>query len=367
MLTFLGVALSIYGAMHFYALGKVWASFPHTSALALALVIAGIVLTFSPFIVWYMERQDWHRATVVAAWLSYTWMGFLFLFICIGLLFDLGRSLTTLLGLQWPLHKATAFCIVSLVALAALGYGFVEARQMQVREIRINTPKLASGRLTIAQISDLHLGIMMGDGFLERVTSKLRELEPDIVVATGDIVDGQGDDLAALARHLDSYKPPLGAYAVTGNHEVYAGLGNSLRFLRSAGFRVLRSESAKAGGIVLIGVDDPTVAAASGSTRGDDKEFEPVNPNDYVVLLKHQPVVDDGLPFDLQLSGHIHGGQIFPFALLTWLNYRVGAGLTELTDGRRLYVSRGAGTWGPPIRLFAPPEITLITIAGTKD
>ena len=91
------------------------------------------------------------------------------------------------------------------------------------------------------------------------------------------------------------------------------------------------------------------------------------NQGDFVVLLKHQPVADKAIPFDLQLSGHIHGGQIFPFGLLTRLVYGVNTGLTRLAEGRLLYVSRGTGTWGPPIRLFAEPEITLITIKSDKN
>lgn len=364
MLTFLSVAFLIYASMHLYALGKVWLSFPHSWTLGLALALAGIVLTFSPLLVWFLERQSWHRATVATAWASYTWMGYLFLFFCIGLLFDLGHALATLLKLNWPLNEAMALRIVGLLALAMVGYGFFEARQIQVKEVSITTPKLASGRVTIAQISDLHLGIMRGEGLLDRVIAELREIKPDIVVATGDIVDGQGDNLAALARHFHAYTPPLGAYAVTGNHEVYAGLENSLRFLRNAGFTVLRGEAARAGGIVLVGVDDPSAAASGQQARLDTgKTLASVTTDDFVVLLKHQPVVDSDIPFDLQLSGHIHGGQIFPFVYLTRLSYGVHTGLTELADGRRLYVSRGAGTWGPPIRLFAPPEIALITIA----
>jgi uncharacterized protein len=361
MLAFMSVAVLIYGSMHLYAFAKAWLAFPHSFGLALALTLAGIVLTFSPFIVWYMERQSWHGATVVAAWASYTWMGFLFLFFCIGLAFDLGHVLASLLNFDWPLSNAMTLRITGLLALAAMGYGLVEARQIQVEQLNITTPKLASGRVTIAQISDLHLGIMQGDGFLDRVIAKLREIKPDIVVATGDIVDGQGDNLDELAPRFRAYSPPLGAYAVTGNHEFYAGLDNSLRFLRSAGFTVLRGESSMAGGIVLAGVDDP----ASGQQAKPDtgKALAPIAKNNFVVLLKHQPVVDSHTPFDLQLSGHIHGGQIFPFGYLTRLVYHVHTGLTKLAEGRLLYVSRGAGTWGPPIRLFAPPEITLITIA----
>ena len=367
MLTFLSVALLAYGSMHLYALGKVWTVFPHSFGLNLTLALAGTILTLSPLIVWFLERQSWHRATVATAWASYTWMGYLFLFLCIGLLFDLGRALATLLNFKWPLNESLAFRTVGLLALASLGYGFVEARRIQVEEINITTPKLASGRVTIAQISDLHLGIMLGDNFLDSVIGKLHEIKPDIVVATGDIVDGQGDDLAAFARHFRSYTPPLGAYAVTGNHEYFAGLQNSLSFLHNAGFCVLRGESARAGGIVLMGIDDPAALSSRQQARLDtSKALASVAANDFIVLLKHQPVVSTNTPFDLQLSGHIHGGQIFPFVYLTRLTYGVHTGLTELADGRRLYVSRGTGTWGPPIRLFAAPEITLIKITSAE-
>lgn len=423
MLTFLSVALIVYGAMHLYAFGKMWLTLPHSYPLAATLVIAGTLLTLSPLLVHLLERQGWHRITVAAAWVSYTWMGYLFLFLCVGLLFDLGHAITTLMGFNWPLSGVAVFRGVALLALALLGYGFIEARQIRVETVAIDTPKLASGRVTIAQISDLHLGIMRGEKFLDDVMARIRELKPDIVVATGDIIDGEGDDLDELARHFRSYTPPLGAYAVTGNHEYFSGLENSLGFLRRAGFTVLRDDSARAGGIVIAGVDDATAAAREGQPLPDSgKALASLDPNDYVVLLKHQPVVeadaqgcvwnhrvrferereDGALPdararlasaeadrrgmpnpaprhaiieqldrpadcpsFDLQLSGHIHGGQIFPFAYLTEQTYHVHTGLTELPGGRKLYVSRGTGTWGPPIRVLAPPEITLITINGS--
>src|SRR5512143_206457 len=150
MLTFLSVALLIYGSMHLYALGKVWTVFPHSNSLALALITAGIVLTFSPLLVHLLERQSWHRITAAAAWLSYAWMGYLFLFFSIGLLFDLAHILAALLRLDWPLSEALAFRSVGLIALSLLCYGFFEARQMRIEEIDISTPKLASGRVTIA-------------------------------------------------------------------------------------------------------------------------------------------------------------------------------------------------------------------------
>lgn len=363
MLAFLSVAFLVYGAMHLYALSKVWLVFPHSLGLGLALVLGGLLLTLSPLLIWLMQNQTWHGATLAASWVAFVWMGFLFLFCSFALVFDFGHALSTLLGFKWPLNETMAFRTVGLIALTMLGYGLVEARQIQIEEIKITTPKLASGRVTIAQISDLHLGMMLGGEFVERVTARLREIQPDIVVATGDIIDGQGDDVGAMAKRFLSVQPPEGAYAVIGNHEFYAGLENSLGFLRSAGFTVLRGESASAAGIVFVGIDDSTAGARGHEARVDtSKALASVTKDDFIVLLKHQPVVDSETPFDLQLSGHIHGGQIFPFGYLTRLVYRVRTGLTRLADGRWLYVSRGTGTWGPPIRIFAAPEITLITI-----
>lgn len=363
MLAFLSVAFLVYGAMHLYALSKVWLVFPHSFGLGLALVLGGLLLTLSPLLIWLMERQSWHGATLATSWVTFVWMGFLFLFCSIALVFDFGHALSTLLGFKWPLNEAMAFRTVGLIALTMLGYGLVEARQIQIEKIKITTPKLASGRVTIAQLSDLHLGMMLGGEFVERITARLREIQPDIIVATGDIIDAQGDDVDAMAKSFLSVQPAGGAYAVIGNHEFYAGLENSLRFLRSAGFTVLRGESASAAGIVLVGIDDSTAGLRGQEARVDTRNaLASVTKDDFIVLLKHQPVADSDTPFDLQLSGHIHGGQIFPFGYLTRLVYRVNTGLTRLADGRWLYVSRGTGTWGPPIRIFAAPEITLITI-----
>ena len=363
----MGIAFLVYGSFHLYAFAKVWMAYPHSLALGLALAFGALVLTFLPSVVWRLERRNLQAVTVATAWVSYTWMGYLFLFVCIGLLFDLGHGLSILLNFNWPLDDPTTLRIVGLLALALLSYGFIEAWHIRVEEVNIETPKLASGHITMAQISDVHLGIMRGTGFLDRIVAKLREIKPDIVVATGDIVDGRGENLAPLAQHFQSYAPPLGAYAVTGNHEYYAGLENSLRFLRNAGFTMLRGESARAGTIVLVGVDD----AVSGKSEQQEmlathKVLASGSGNDFIVLLKHRPVVNPETPFDLQLSGHVHGGQIFPFVYLTRLAYKMRTGLTELAGGQRLYVSRGTGTWGPPIRLFAPPEITLIKIASAS-
>jgi predicted MPP superfamily phosphohydrolase len=367
MLTFLSVAFTLYAAMHLYAFSKVWLASPHSLGLKWALVLAGLIMTLSPFLLWLLTRQNWHSTTVVASWAVYLWLGFLFLFCCVALTLDICHALATLASIKWPLPHSTSLLSTGLLSLALLCYGLIAARQIEVENIHISTPKLAAGKVTIAQISDLHLGVMLGDEFLQQVIARLNEIHPDIVVATGDVIDGQGDDLDALARRLRTLHPPQGLFAVTGNHEYFAGVEPSLHFLRSAGFTVLRGDAVKAGGIVLAGIDDPTASAREKEVKLDTQQaLASVSKNAFIVLLKHQPLVDSETPFDLQLSGHTHGGQIFPFGLLTQLLYHMPSGLTRLADGRWLYVSRGTGTWGPPIRLFAAPEITLITIESAR-
>lgn len=370
MLTFLGVALAIYGAMHFYALSKLWLALPHSVWLAAALSLWGLAMTLSPFILWQIVRQNWHSAAASISWGVYLWMGFLFIFCCTALLADFVRLLATLSGFKWPENATMDLFCAGILSLSLLSYGFISARQIQLEEIKISTPKLspAVGKVTIAQISDLHLSAMLGDEFLQGVLTRLREIQPDIIVATGDIVDGQGDDFNSLAEPFQTLRPPSGLFAVMGNHEYFAGVENSLRFLRNAGFTVLRGgAAAAAGGIILVGVDDASAGRAlRKETQAASRDALAFSKEDFIVLLKHQPVADAETPFDLQLSGHIHGGQIFPFGLITWLTYGVRTGLSRLADGRWLYVSRGTGTWGPPVRLFAAPEITLITIVSEK-
>jgi len=201
---------------------------------------------------------------------------------------------------------------------------------------------------------------------LERVVAQISAASPDILVSTGDLVDGEINRLTGLAELLTDIKPRYGKYAVIGNHEAYAGLRKALTFTEKAGFRVLRGESAVAGGLVNIaGVDDPVIRRISNEAPASEKRlFETLDRGRFTLLLKHRPAVEKeslGL-FDLQLSGHVHKGQIFPFNLLTHLFYPVKMGYSRYPKGSALYVSRGTGTWGPPIRFLAPPEVTVIEL-----
>ena len=165
---------------------------------------------------------------------------------------------------------------------------------------------------------------------------------------------------------LASITPKYGKFAITGNHEYYAGLDQALQFTEKAGFKILRGEALNVENIINIaGVDDPQAKAFSHYKEVSEKALLSGLPREYfTLLLKHRPFVDKdsiGL-FDLQLSGHVHRGQIFPFSIVTGLYYKTQSGLNNLPGNSMLYVSRGSGTWGPPIRFLSPPEITVIDL-----
>ena len=190
---------------------------------------------------------------------------------------------------------------------------------------------------------------------------KLEDLQPDILVSTGDMVDAQINHLDGMAPVWASFNPPMGKYAVTGNHEYYAGLDNSVEFMESAGFTMLRGRVVQvADKLNIAGIDDP----ARGEPGEDFILFNGIDKDRYTVFMKHRPEVDPmavGL-FDLQLSGHTHRGQIFPFNFLTAMQYPMQDGLYRLENDSLLYTSRGTGTWGPPMRILSPPHITVFEI-----
>ena len=352
--------LLAYGGIQFYVADKAMPMLGVSDGHGLPAIWAVAMLS-APFLLWRLESHTaYHIPAVIGAWLIYGWMGFSFVFFWIGLVLSLLDAAMRLSGLAAP-FSPSSFPVLAGASLAGWPAGLVAARRIHVERVSLVSDRLPPGfpSLRLAQISDLHLGVLIGRQRLDRVLNMIRGLAPDIVISTGDLVDAQAHFLDGLSAQLAALQPPLGKFAVTGNHERYAGLAHALDFHARSGFRLLRGEAVEVGGIVLAGVDDPAVMGE----RADDAGVLAGIPADrFVVFLKHQPIIDAKARFDLQLSGHTHKGQIFPFGLLVRLAYPMVAGLHALPNGTHLYVSRGTGTWGPPIRLFSPPEITLIEL-----
>lgn len=336
---------------------------PMASALLLAWVV---LMTFAPLLVWRWERHGHHDAAIAAAWIGYGWMGLIFLFFWIGLFVDLSEGIARLAGTGRILSARTDLLLVGTLSLLGWVYGFIDALRLRVERVEFRSSKLsaASGPVRIAVISDLHLGAFIGARRLRAMLARLRRLQPDILISAGDLVDGQADRLNAWAPLFADFQPPLGKFAVTGNHEYFVGFEKAREFHELAGFVLLRGSAVEAcAGLVIAGVDDPTGRRLGQPAETDEHAaLAAGGSKNFKILIKHQPRLDSVADFDLQISGHVHKGQIFPFNLFVRMSFPVATGLTQLDSGQALYVSRGTGTWGPPIRVLAPPEITLIEL-----
>lgn len=337
------------------------------------------LMVLAPLAVRGAERAGLEGVATALAFTGYLWMGFIFLFFVLALLVNLGVVLTLALRLAvraprpalTPAQRRKLVTMTIALAAAAVAYGSYEANAIRTERVSIPTAKLAVPRLRIAQISDVHLGLILGEERLARILDAVRAADPDLLVSTGDLVDGDMTRVDGRARLLAEYHPRFGKFAVTGNHEMYAGLEQALEFHRRAGFVVLRGEAVTIRETLrLTGVDDPAVTGGEPGWRPPAPARPPLPPLSrlpsplYTILLKHRPVVspdEDGY-FDLQLSGHLHGGQLYPFGYITRAVFHYFAGLYPLANGSLLYVSRGSGTWGPPLRVLAPPEVTIIDL-----
>jgi hypothetical protein len=323
-------------------------------------------------LLWPLEHCDCRVLVGTFAALVYGWMGASFLFFWLALAVDVWRLPARIFHLP-VLTPRHAFLGAAAAVAALSAYGIHEALNPRVERLEIVTAQLPpdTGRVRIVLISDVHLGVTMGPRRLPTILEQVKALDPDILISTGDMVDGSALHLEGSAARFAAIQPRYGKYAVMGNHEQYRGLAQSLAFHEQAGFRSLRGEAVEVlPGLVIAGVDDPGrgapgVVLPGGVDTTDDGALLPALPEGkFVLFLKHQPLLArQGMErVDLQLSGHTHGGQIYPFVWLTRLRYDFGPGLHELPGGGRLYVSRGSGTWGPPMRVLAPAEITLIEL-----
>jgi uncharacterized protein len=373
MTLFLLTFFFLYGSMHLYAFLKAKAAFAFGLQTSIGVWLFMLVMLFAPFIVRLSERAGLETFARMMSYIGYTWLGILFLFISAALVIDFYRLILSIAGVilkkdfsGLTVSGSYAFIIPLAVSLLIAVYGYLEAKNIRSETIVIHTPKIPAepGTLRIVQISDVHLGLIVREERLKRILREVEKANPDILVSTGDLVDGQIDNLSSLADLLQEITPKYGKYAVTGNHEFYAGLDQAINFTQKAGFRVLRGEKMNIKEIITVaGVDDPQVQATG--EKITERELLSGAPDQrFTLLLKHRPLIagDARNLFDLQLSGHVHRGQIFPFSIITGIYYPVQAGYATISDRAKLYVSRGSGTWGPPIRFLSPPEVTIIDV-----
>jgi predicted MPP superfamily phosphohydrolase len=370
-LVFLAVALSLITGMHYY----LWARLvrdPHLpqtwARIATALIVAlGVALPLS-----LVASRIVPQLSRPAAWVAFVWMGVGFLLVAFFGLADAGRLAATLVHRLRGTEPADGERRVFLARTLAAGVGAVVAGlsaigvrnalgAVQVKELDIllrGLPAELSG-FRLVQISDLHVGALLRRDWVGQVVDRIGTLAPDLVAITGDLVDGSVAELRNQVAPLARIKAPRGVFFTTGNHEYYSGVEDWYAHLPTLGVRPLRNERVEiAPGLDLAGIEDPTGAPDLPlALRGRDASRA-------LVLMAHQPrqfaeAARHGV--SLTLSGHTHGGQIWPFSWLVALAQPYLAGLHKRGESQ-LYVSRGTGFWGPPMRVFAPAEITLLKL-----
>ncbi|MEZ4338156.1 MAG: metallophosphoesterase [Sandaracinaceae bacterium] len=313
------------------------------------------------------------------AWVAFVWMGFTFFLLVLLLPSELVR-----IG-DWLVHRGDdvasperrqflARSIAGAVGVATAGLGTFSIvgalRDVAIKRVRVPIGALPEGLagLRVVQLSDIHVGPTIGNGFIQQLVEKTNALEPDIIAITGDLVDGSVEELAAHVAPLGELRARHGVYFCTGNHEYYSGADAWVAHLRGLGITVLENEGVtlehEGQPLVVAGVRDWT-SGQFGPGHDLPAALEGRDPEVPVLLLAHQPKhIDDAAAHGvtLQLSGHTHGGQIFPFNYLVRLQQPYVAGLHD-HQGTKLYVSSGTGYWGPPMRLAVPAEITELELA----
>ena len=329
--------------------------------------------TFMMFLLFVSRRTKRISSAAGRKWtdrVSGVWMLFVLFTFFFLLLIGFVKKMTDL-----PLSSGAVLFVSFFLSLLLLGMGIKQANTVQTTVIKVPTSKLPQGceRLRIVQLTDLHLGPFVGLPLLAQILRKVRDVDPDIVVVTGDLADGRLTGRKREIGMLRRIRPRYGMYAVPGNHDYYDDIDEAVFFMESGGMKVLRTEAVEAGGIIIAGADDKDhlIKQQWNLSRSETMvlSHEREQREKFLLLLRHRPIVEKGTEghFDLQLSGHTHGGQLFPLLSSRHRIPGYARGLKKLKCGGFLYVSNGAGFVGPPVRLLAPPEIAVIDLVRENE
>jgi len=369
---FFSIFFLLYGLINFYVFLRGWQAIPTGSHLRVPYAAVFWTIALSFIAGRFLERIAFTPFSTAVVWIGSFWFAAFAYFTLAALLIDMMRLINyvapffpSFVTENIARTKAVLALSVFSVVVLAIVIGYFNARSPRVKILQVHIPKQVDSvrTLDVAVASDIHLGTIIGRERLNSIVEKINNLHADLVLFPGDIVD---EDLAPvvnqnLGETLRTIKAKYGVYAITGNHEYIGGVEEACKYLMDHGIRVLRDETINVNGsIVLVGREDRSISQFSGKKRkplaelmtGVDKRYP-------IILMDHQPfglheAVEQGV--DLQLSGHTHHGQLWPFNAITNAIYELSWGYKKM-DQTHFYVSSGVGTWGPPVRLGNTPEI----------
>ncbi len=364
---FLVVFLSIYGYMHLYFIKKLKSAFDIKSKFLYLILI----MTLSPAFYKYYDKLGYDNYYMSLFILL--WMGFIMLFFLYYLFIDIYHFILKIsekILKHNPLPHISSFkgfIFITVLTLSSMAYGYYETLNLKVYKFEIYSDKIKRD-VKILHISDLHLNQVMREDKINLVLDIYNKEKPDIVISTGDLVDGYVLTKESYVKLLNQMNPPLGKYAILGNHEYYNHVNQAIEFTEKAGFKVLRDETFSIQDLAFVGVDDEEAERFKIRKSIPEKElFKNVDDSKFVIFLKHQPKLDNGLigKFDLMLAGHTHGGVLWPVKFILRKIFITDAGFLKINNSY-IFVSRGIGTGGPPIRIGCPPDMAIFYLKSSS-
>lgn len=375
--SFFTTIFSLYGLINAYIFIRGWQAVPSRPFWRILYVLVFAFFLSAFLLGRFLERYGPSALTEFLIWTGAFWLAAMLYFVLVCALVDLARLANWLVPFfpSWitadPVRARIGVLAgaVALVAAIVIG-GHINSRILRTRTLDLEIPRKVSGARTlrIAFASDIHLGSIVGASRLRAIVDKLNALKPDVIILGGDIVDEDLTDVLKMnvGEALRDLRAPLGVYAVTGNHEYIGGIGPAVAYLTSHNVRLLRDETARLPeGAYLVGREDVSAPRLGGPGRKPLADLlRDLDMKSPVVVIDHQPrdlAEAAGLGVDVLLCGHTHNGQIWPWNQLVRAFYELNYGCARV-GSMQVYVSSGAGTWGPPVRVGTHPEIVDVTL-----
>ena len=368
---------ALYGLLNYYIFIRGFQAIPHTAPYRIHYIITFIVVALSFFLGRILENYWLSPVSKTFVWIGSFWLASMLYFFIAVVLFDAGRLLNSFMPVfpkyiinNYQQTKQILLFSVLIVVVTSLIAGHINARNPIIKKINLAVSKKGRGMqsLNIVAASDIHLGSIIGKSRFDDIVSIINSLNPDIVLLPGDIVDEDLNPVVKenLGESLRNIKSKFGVFAVTGNHEYIGGVEDAVAYLTENGVRFLRDETVLLNHTAyLVGREDRSINRFGNKDRKSLKELiSGVDETYPIIMMDHQPFQlatanENGI--DLQLSGHTHGGQLWPLNFITDAVYELSYGYKKI-GGTNIYVSCGIGTWGPPVRLGNRPEIVNIRL-----
>ncbi|HKJ08349.1 MAG TPA: metallophosphoesterase [Gammaproteobacteria bacterium] len=336
----------------------------YTAAVPVALMVGEILFVLDAALALFPDSPLLYTVNAV-------FVGCTFILLVVAILYDLTVTLSRHVPLAAPARDYLkvgfdALALALSVAYVAVGLAGAFSKPA-VHPVDVSIKGLPFERYTIVQLSDLHVGPLIGRAFVADLVARTNALHPDLVVITGDLAD---ESVERAAHALEPLKDlQARTYFVTGNHDYFHGPQRLVQYVRSLGITPLLNRSVLVGsaarGFDLVGINDLSGRRAGVLAPDIRRAYAGIDASRPVIVLAHQPKtlqLLEGRRCDLMISGHTHGGQIFPFGLLVMIGQPYLAGLHRNAQGQQIFVTRGTGFWGPPLRVLAPGEITRLIL-----